>query len=140
MVRGLMSAGRSPRSVARAIACYRGFYRFMVVDGHGHMLTQRVVGALARLETAIESDALRLRYEGVERAVALRPTGGRQRRVRVFQDEVEALDLGDTLRQFLSDALGRDACPDLAEVVEDLFGRGAHVDDHRGFIRAGIRR
>ena len=33
MVRGLMSAGRSPRSVARAIACYRGFYRFMVVDG-----------------------------------------------------------------------------------------------------------
>jgi integrase/recombinase XerD len=33
MVRGLMSAGRSPRSVARAIACYRGFYRFLVIDG-----------------------------------------------------------------------------------------------------------
>jgi integrase/recombinase XerD len=32
-VRGLMAAGRSPRSVARAIACYRGFYRFLVVDG-----------------------------------------------------------------------------------------------------------
>ena len=28
-----MSEGRSPRSVARAIACYRGFYRFLVVDG-----------------------------------------------------------------------------------------------------------
>ena len=33
-VRQLMSEGRSPRSVARAIACYRGFYRFMLIEGH----------------------------------------------------------------------------------------------------------
>jgi integrase/recombinase XerD len=33
LVRDLMSDGRSPRSVARAIACFRGFYRFLVVDG-----------------------------------------------------------------------------------------------------------
>lgn len=32
-VRSLMSDGRSPRSVARAVACYRSFYRFLVVDG-----------------------------------------------------------------------------------------------------------
>jgi integrase/recombinase XerD len=32
LVRQLMSEGRSPRSVARAIACYRGFYRFLVLD------------------------------------------------------------------------------------------------------------
>jgi len=32
LVRHLMSEGRSPRSVARAIACYRGFYRFLVID------------------------------------------------------------------------------------------------------------
>jgi integrase/recombinase XerD len=32
-VRELMSQGRSPRSVARAIACYRGFYKFLVLDG-----------------------------------------------------------------------------------------------------------
>jgi integrase/recombinase XerD len=32
-VRDLMSEGRSPRSVARAIACYRGFYRFLVLEG-----------------------------------------------------------------------------------------------------------
>lgn len=83
--------------------------RFMVVDAHGHMLTQRVVGALARLETALASDALHLRFEGVERAVPLRPTGGLERRVRVFQDEVDALDLGEGMRRFLSDALGRDA-------------------------------
>jgi integrase/recombinase XerD len=33
LVRNLMAEGRSPRSVARAVACYRGFYRFLVVDG-----------------------------------------------------------------------------------------------------------
>ena len=33
LVRDLMSEGRSPRSVARAVACVRGFYRFLVVDG-----------------------------------------------------------------------------------------------------------
>ena len=33
LVRDLMGQGRSPRSVARAVACYRGFYRFLVIDG-----------------------------------------------------------------------------------------------------------
>jgi integrase/recombinase XerD len=33
LVRRWMSEGRSPRSVARAVACYRGFYRFLLVDG-----------------------------------------------------------------------------------------------------------
>jgi integrase/recombinase XerD len=32
LVRQLMSEGRAPRSVARAIACYRGFYRFLTID------------------------------------------------------------------------------------------------------------
>jgi integrase/recombinase XerD len=32
-VRELMAHGQSPRSVARAIACFRGFYRFLVLDG-----------------------------------------------------------------------------------------------------------
>jgi integrase/recombinase XerD len=33
-VRGQMTAGLSPRSVARAVAAVRGFYRFLVVDRH----------------------------------------------------------------------------------------------------------
>ena len=36
-VRELMSEGRSPRSVARAIACYRGFYRFLAIDGRAQV-------------------------------------------------------------------------------------------------------
>ena len=34
VVRTLMGEGRSPRSVARAVACFRGFYRYLVVSGH----------------------------------------------------------------------------------------------------------
>lgn len=34
VVRQLMAEGRSPRSVARAVACFRGFFRFLVVSGH----------------------------------------------------------------------------------------------------------
>ena len=33
LVRTMMATGKSPRSVARAIACYRGFYRFLLIDG-----------------------------------------------------------------------------------------------------------
>ncbi len=32
-IRELMGEGRSPRSVARAVACYRSFYRFLVISG-----------------------------------------------------------------------------------------------------------
>ena len=32
-VRQLMASGLSPRSVARVVACVRGFYRFLVLDG-----------------------------------------------------------------------------------------------------------
>lgn len=34
LVRQLMGEGRSPKSVARAVACFRGFYRFLVISGH----------------------------------------------------------------------------------------------------------
>ena len=34
VVRNMMGEGRPPKSVARAVACFRGFYRFLVVSGH----------------------------------------------------------------------------------------------------------
>jgi len=33
LVRAMMTEGKSPRSIARAVACYRGFYRFLLIDG-----------------------------------------------------------------------------------------------------------
>jgi uncharacterized protein YcbX len=87
--------------------------RFMVVDEHGHFLTQRDTPALARLGTALHDDGqageLVLDFEGQQLALPLRPSAGEPRRVRVFADEVEALDLGVRASRFLSDALGRQA-------------------------------
>ncbi len=34
LVRQLMGEGRAPTSVARAVACFRGFYRFLIVSSH----------------------------------------------------------------------------------------------------------
>ena len=33
LVRDLMADGRSPRSIARAVACFRGLYRFLIING-----------------------------------------------------------------------------------------------------------
>jgi len=63
-VRDLMSEGRSPRSVARAIACYRGFYRFLVIDGRakaspaGDLRPPRAWKSLPRYLASSEVDLL----------------------------------------------------------------------------------
>jgi uncharacterized protein YcbX len=87
--------------------------RFMVVDEHGRFLTQRETPALAKLCTALDDDGklgeLRLTFERQELLLPLRPTQGVTRRVRVFADELDALDLGAQASTFLSAALGRHA-------------------------------
>jgi len=87
--------------------------RFMVVDQRGHFLTQRDTPSLARLSTALHDDAQRgellLTFEGQQLALPLSPSSGETRRVRVFADEVDALDLGAPAASFLSAALGRPA-------------------------------
>jgi integrase/recombinase XerD len=76
-VRDLMSEGRSPRSVARAIACYRGFYRFLVIDGRvqaspaGDLRPPRAWKALPRY-LAIEEVDLLLAQPDVTTARGLR--------------------------------------------------------------------
>lgn len=63
-VRALMGQGRSPRSVARAVACFRGFYRFLVVSGHratnpaADLVAPRAWRTLPRFLTVEEVDRL----------------------------------------------------------------------------------
>ena len=64
IVRRLMGEGRSPRSVARAVACYRGFYRFLVVSGRrldnpaGDLRAPRAWKTLPKFLSAAEVDRL----------------------------------------------------------------------------------
>jgi len=64
VVRELMAEGRSPRSVARAVACLRGFYRFLVVSGHrtdspaDDLLSPKAWSTLPKFLTIDEVDAL----------------------------------------------------------------------------------
>jgi uncharacterized protein YcbX len=85
--------------------------RFMVVDEGGRFLTQRDTPALAKLCTALHDHGgvgeLQLSFEGRELCLPLRPHQGHTRRVRVFTDDVDALDLGAQASTFLSAALGR---------------------------------
>jgi uncharacterized protein YcbX len=90
--------------------------RFMVVDHEGRFLTQRELPAMARLLTALrEPNApdgeLVLRFEQTELRVPLQPQlddGRTLRTVRVFKDTVQAIDLGEPARSFLSRALRRE--------------------------------
>ena len=64
VVRRLMSEGRSPKSVARAVACFRGFYRFLVVSGRrqdnpaADLRAPRAWKTLPKFLTADEVDRL----------------------------------------------------------------------------------
>jgi integrase/recombinase XerD len=63
-VRDLMGEGRSPKSVARAVACFRGFYRFLVVSGQrpdnpaGDLRAPRAWKTLPKCLAADEVDRL----------------------------------------------------------------------------------
>ena len=130
---------KSARGIAlrEATLTDRGFThdrRFMAVDPHGHMLTQRTHPALARMLTAIDTATatLRFTFEGATLSVPLRPTEGRPRRVRVFRDQVDAWDLGEGPSDFLSRALGETAhltyMPDQARrQVDPAYAREGDV-------------
>lgn len=90
----------------------RGFVndrRFMVVDAAGQMFTQRDAPQLARLVTAIDGDVLRLSSDGHVVTVPLHPREGARRMVRVWRDEVEAIDAGDDANELVATLLRRPA-------------------------------
>ena len=135
---------KSARGIAlrEATLTDRGFMhdrRFMAVDDHGHMITQRTHPALARMLTALHTDTLALTFEGATLSVPLRPVEGTPRRVRVFRDHVDVWDLGDAPSAFLSRVLGETAhlvyMPDRArrQVDPAYAGEGDVVGFADGF-------
>jgi uncharacterized protein len=80
--------------------------RWMIVDEAGQFLTQRNQPGLALLGIELEPDALVLRsLRAGEARLPLRPdrqaTTGRTIRVKVWEDEVGAIDAGDSAAAFL---------------------------------------
>lgn len=83
--------------------------QWMVVDDHGEMLTQRDLPALARVGTSLRHDEVVLRAPGM---LALHLAVDRVEapvRVRVWDDEVAAYDMGPLAAQWFTDFLGRPA-------------------------------
>jgi uncharacterized protein len=84
--------------------------RWMVVDAAGEFITQRNCPELALLATSLEPGALVLRSERAgEVRLPLEPRGGAQRRVRIWNDVVDADDVGDAAASFVSEHLARKA-------------------------------
>ncbi len=81
--------------------------RFMLVDAQDEFVSQRKTGRLARLTTAIHGEHLHVSCDGQGPfVVALDPRAGAPRRVRIWDDEVDALDLGDEAAAFFSAHVG----------------------------------
>lgn len=86
---------------------------WMVVDAQGEFVTQRELPRMALIQPAFRLGALVLRAPGML-ALHLSLDGVEApRRVRVWDDEVEAWDMGDLAAQWFSDFLGPDAPGDL---------------------------
>ncbi|WP_428410256.1 MOSC domain-containing protein [Hyphococcus sp.] len=85
-----------------------GDRRWLITDEGGGFLTQRTCPALARIAATPIPEGLNLSYEGASFAAA-RPAKASRRSVKIWNDEVNALDAGDDVGEWLSAALGRPA-------------------------------
>jgi uncharacterized protein YcbX len=98
--------------------------RFMLVDAERNFLTQRQLPQMARLVPRIEGETLRIGWEAEHIELPLTPREGSVLRVRVWRDEVDALDLGAASSAFFSAALGQPVrlvyLPDASERQVDL--------------------
>ncbi len=102
---------KSARAVAvtQAMVTPRGLEHdraFMVVDGQGDFVSAREHPELARLGAVIEGDALRLIGDGGYDVRVALACEGERRRVRVWSDEVVAIDCGPEAAGLVSTQIG----------------------------------
>lgn len=109
--------------------------RFMLVDDEGTFLTQRDHPRLALVTTALASGTLAIDAGDARVVVPLAPSGGPPRRVRIWRDEVEALEVEGDAAGLLSSFLGRRCAlvfmPD--SVVRPVNPKYAAPGDRVGF-------
>ncbi len=79
---------------------------WMVVDAHGDMLTQRELPRLALVQPTLRHHEMVLRAPGMLALHVAFDTVEAATRVRVWDDEVPAYDMGATAAQWFSDLLG----------------------------------
>lgn len=115
----------------------------MVIDAHGAFVTQREHPRIALVETAIEGDELRLRLPGSTEVASVplrhedlahRP----RRHVKVWKDEVEAIDVGGPGAELLSDHLRQHSTLVFMppETLRQVDPRSAREGDRVGFADA----
>src|SRR5690606_15050526 len=79
---------------------------WLVVDATGAFLTQRTHPQLARVVPEIANTALVLRAPGLSPLSVPLAAAGEQVTVRIWNDVCEALDLGEEVASWMSEAIG----------------------------------
>jgi len=124
-VKGLRGVALDEAEVAPAGLA--GDRRWMVVRPDGRFLSQRDLGAMARIEAVPAKDGLTLRQDGAELPVS-RPQGGEVLNVTVWRDTVPALTASEAADAWLSVRLGQPCrlvhlADEGARPVDPGFGR-----------------
>ncbi len=80
---------------------------WMLVDEHNEFVTQRELPRLALIRLTLKRDDMALRAPGMLALHVSLDTVEKKTRVRVWDDEVAAFDMGDLAAQWFSDFLGQ---------------------------------
>ena len=80
---------------------------WMITDAHGDMITQRELPRMALVQPAFKGSELMLRAPGMLALHLRLDTVEQATRVRVWDDEVKAFDMGALAAQWFSDYLGK---------------------------------
>lgn len=99
--------------------------RWMLIDENGVFLTQRKNPRMALLRVEVREQHLVVQTEGLqELTVPVGPESGMARRVQVWEDAVDAIDIGDDAARWFTSMLGRSCrlvyMPDEARRIADL--------------------
>jgi uncharacterized protein YcbX len=86
-----------------------GDREWVIIDDHNEFLSQRELPKMALIETSLLPSALRLSAPGMQSLDLPFESEGDVVRIRVWNDELDAVTQGDLADQWFSDILGRHA-------------------------------